>query len=164
MPCVAQPAPINAVMETKATLDSVNAMRWVCVRHGYAECSRCERPPLWEKATQTEARASCSAVDGRRKTAEEVGRAALINLEGHRERLCARAQALEVQIGALISGDSGPVRGRARRIWMRLGGDYKPSLRTVQWHLRRIAQSGQHCAYEASGVTRETGPARNLEP
>jgi hypothetical protein len=78
--------------------------------------------------------------------AEEVGRALLDRLERHRKALCVRGAALESEIEALISSDSGPERGRAARVLQKLDRSPKPSLRVVQWHLHRLAQRQKHCA------------------
>lgn len=123
---------------------------WRCVQHGYTECSRCEPPLGWQRGlespTQPITGTHSHTIRVRQSTPEEVGRAVLIQLQRHRDSLRARAASREVEIEALISDDSGPERGRARRLWMRLSGSNKPSLRTVQWYLRRITQRRQHCA------------------
>jgi hypothetical protein len=108
--------------------------RWVCQLHGYVGCSRCERPPATHSAPATPA--------AEKSRAEEIGRAVLIRLARHREKLQARGAALENEIEVLISSDFGPERGRAARVWQRLNWTPKPSLRTVYWHLQRR----KHCA------------------
>jgi hypothetical protein len=108
--------------------------RWMCERHGYVECSRCEPPRSAHSAPAT--------TTNEKSRAEEIGRAVLTRLARHREKLRARGAALESEIEALISSDFGPKRGRAARVWQRLNWTPKPSLRTVYWHLQRR----KHCA------------------
>lgn len=125
---------------------------WVCAKHGYKNCSRCERPHPFPPMESVEALSptghtlGTAAAPAGCSTAEGIGRAVLGALERHRDGLRARGAALEGEIEALISGDCGPEWGRAARVLQRLTGGAKPSLRTVQWHLQRITQRRQRGA------------------
>lgn len=70
--------------------------------------------------------------------AEKIGRATLERLAQRCMRQQAEAQALRAEIERLVSADPGPERGRAQRLQKQL--QPQRSLRTVQWHLKAIAQ------------------------
>jgi hypothetical protein len=125
--------------------------RWVCRRHGYVECSRCE-PPSSQSMPPNPPRLAATLVTpssprpATRSRAEEIGWATLDRLERHRETVRAHGQVLESDIEALLSLDFGPERGRAARVLKRLTAHPTPALRTVQLHIRRITQRQKPCA------------------
>lgn len=80
------------------------------------------------------------------KSAEEIGQATLNRFRRHCDELQRQGEALTAEIARLADVDTESARGRAARILRRLGREPKPSLRTVQWHLQRIAQRRRHCA------------------
>lgn len=107
-----------------------------------------QRPQINSAAADSAARATtraggdgiCPAVVAHQgaKTAEDFGRATFVRLAKQRARLQAEAALLRAEIERLIAADPGPARGRAQRIQPKL--EHPRSLRTVQWHLKVIAQ------------------------